>query len=56
MTTIDDWKDERELLDITDILLEKLDKKELLQMGESQFYNRVLVKYDIFKNRTIITG
>lgn len=48
--TIDSCKDVKVLLDIADDILEKFDKKELLQMGEDGYYGKVLVEYERFKN------
>lgn len=52
MTKIDNWKDVRVLLYIADNILEKHDKKELVRMGESGYYGKVLVDYEKYKNTT----
>lgn len=56
MVTIDNWNDVRVLLETADRLLEKLDKKELLQIGATGYYSRVLVEYGKYKEMGIIKG
>lgn len=56
MTTIDDWKDVKDLIEIADRLLEELDEEELVQMGNSGYYGKVIDKYKEFKNTTTKQG
>lgn len=54
--TIDSCKDVKVLLDIADDILEKLSKKKLLQMDETDYYISVLEAYGEYKKLGIIKG